>query len=251
MEVTTMTRLTVISICFIVVGLMFVGIAAADTIILVVASTDLSEQDAQIRDHLEGLGFVVEPRAHDAEHPGDISAASGVYIAESISSANIEDKYNDSAIPVIIAEAYVLDNMHFTPNQDTLILPEDQTSILIEDSDHPIAGGLTGEVQVIDSPAMIQSCANMQDDVPDAQIVATIGGNACIAAYEAGVTLADGTSVTPDRRVFIFPHTNTIGAGMTDDGWGLVERSVLWAMRQITAVSPSGKLASTWAEIKQ
>ena len=229
---------------------------AADTIILVVASADpLSEQDEQIRGHLEGLGFVVEPRAHDAEHPGDISAASGVYIAESISSANIEDKYNNVRIPVIIAEAYVLDNMHFTPNQDTLILPEDQTSILIVDPAHPIAGGLTGDVQVIDSPAMIQSCANMQADVPDAQIVATVGGNACIAAYEVGVTLvtiADVTLVTPARRVFVYPHTNTISAGLTDDGWGLVERSVQWAMGELeTAVTPAGKLATTWGDLKK
>jgi hypothetical protein len=223
---------------------------AADTIILVVASADpLSEQDELIKTHLEGLGFMVEPHAHDEAHPVDISAASGVYICESISSANIEGAYNESPIPVIVAEAYVLDDMHFTPTQDTLVLPEDQTNIVIEDPNHPIAGGLTGEVQVIDSPAYIQSCSNMAVDVPDVQIVATIGGNACIAAYEEGLTLLDG-SVTPARRVVIFIHTNTVTAGLTDAGWGLMERSVQWAMGQLTSVAPAGKLATAWGVIK-
>lgn len=90
--------------------------------------------------------------------------------------------------------------------------------------------------------------------MPDAQIVATVGGNACIAAYEAGVTLvtiADVTLVTPARRVFVYPHSNTISAGLTDDGWVLVERSVLWAMGQLTAVSLAGKLATTWAKLTE
>jgi hypothetical protein len=146
--------------------------------------------------------------------------------------------------------------MHFTPNQDTLILPEDQTSILIADPPHPIAtvgdltvGDLTGEVQVIDSPAYIQSCSNMEVDVPDVQIVATVGGNACIASYETGVTLVDG-SVTPARRVFIFIHTNTVSAGLTNEGWGLMERSVQWAMGQLTSVTSAGKLATAWGVIK-
>ena len=241
-------------ISFILLLLFTSWAVAADTIILVVASTDLSAEDAQIRAHLEGLGLVVEPRAHDAEHPGDTSAASGVYIAESVSSANVVGGYNEVQIPVIIAEAYVLDDMHFTPNQDTLILPEDQTSILIVDPPHPIAGDLTGEVQVIDSPAIIQSCANMQADVPDVQIVATIGGNACIAAYEAGIpllTIADVTLVTPARRVVIFTNTATIAAGLTDDGWRLVERSVQWAMGELdVSVTPTGKLATAWGVIK-
>ena len=206
--------------------LLFTSGAMATRIVLVAGSVPLIAEDEIIKGYLEDIGCEVEPHGDDEEaHPVDISGADAVYISESVSSVNITDAYKDAPIPVIVSESYVLDDMQFAPD-GTFVLPENQTRIVIEDPAHPIAGGLTGEVEVLSSPAMIQSCSDMQGDV---HIVATINDNPCIAYYEAGATLMDG-SVTPDRRVFIFPHTNSISAGLTDAGWKLMQRSVCWAL---------------------
>jgi len=135
--------------------------------------------------------------------------------------------------------------MHFAPD-GTFHHDIDQT-LVIEDPAHPIAGGLKGDVEVISEPKEIMSCSDMQGDV---QIVATVSvnGDAAIVCYEKGAKLMDG-STTPARRVGIFVHTTALPV-LTDDGWGLVKRSVLWALGQLTPVTPKGALAVTWGTLK-
>ncbi len=48
----------------------------------------------------------------------------------------------------------------------------------------------------------------------------------------------------------MYPHS-TGWANITDDGWGLIESSVLYALGKSVAVEPVSKLATTWATIKK
>ena len=70
---------------------------------------------------------------------------------------------------------------------------------------------------------------------------------AAISVYESGAKTISGT--TQARHVNIFPHS-TAWDVITDDGWKLIENSVLYAMGQLTPVSEEGKLATTWGQLK-
>lgn len=220
---------------------------AADKIIMISAADPPGEADQALIDHVAALGFDVESHSQDEAQPVDISGAAGVLIGEALGSGNITGAYKDAPIPVIITETYVLDDMQLATDGTFNTTPD--KAIVIVDPAHPIAGGLTGEVEIAAEEIDICSTSDIQGDV---HIIATtlIGGETCLATYEEGAKGMDGVAV-PARRVFLFPHANMIPL-LTDAGWGLVERSVLWAMGMLseTAVTPEDAVAETWGAIK-
>ena len=69
-----------------------------------------------------------------------------------------------------------------------------------------------------------------------------------ISVYEKGAKILKGT--TKARHVNIWPHS-TGWQMVTDDGWELIHRSILYALGQIPFdVAPEEKLAVTWGQIK-
>jgi hypothetical protein len=126
---------------------------------------------------------------------------------------------------------------------------DQDNALVIVDPSHPIAGGLSGEVEIASAAADICSTS---DILGDAHVVANIriNGHTALACYEQGAKDADGVGV-PARRVFVFAHAN-LAPLMNDAGWGLVERSVLWALERLdeTAVNPEGAAATTWGDLK-
>ncbi|MFC1717029.1 hypothetical protein ACFL6S_25400 [Candidatus Poribacteria bacterium] len=218
---------------------------AADKIIMVASNAPLGAQDALIKARLEGMGFEVEAHSHDEAQPVDISGAAAVFICESIGSGNIASAYKEAPIPVIICEAAVFDDMKFVIPTN-LYSKNPDLSILITDPSHPVAGGLSGEVKVVTGPGEILACAGLQGDL---QVVATLNGDPCLMYYEKGAKVADG-STTPARRACTFLHNSAIPL-LTEDGWGLIERSVLWALGQIgVAVEPREAVTTTWGTLK-
>ena len=119
----------------------------------------------------------------------------------------------------------------------------------IVDSSHPIAAGMSGQVQI--ASEVIDICST-SEALGDAKIVArsVASGEICLATYEEGALDMDGVAV-PARRVFVFAHQFLIPL-LNDDGWGLVERSVLWALDRLSssAVTPEDAVASTWGDLK-
>ncbi len=220
---------------------------AADTIVMIGAAVPFSGADAELKAHVEALGYQVEEHSQDEAQPVDISGAAGVLIGEALSSSNVTDAYRDAPIPVIITEAYVLDDMKFATD-GTFNAAQDM-ALTIVDPAHPIAGGLSGNVDIASAAADICSTS---DILGDAHVVANVLGNGhtAIACYEEGANDADGVPV-PARRVFVFIH-ELITPLLNDAGWGLVERSVLWAMGALseTAVTPEAAIATTWGDLK-
>jgi len=219
---------------------------AADKIIMISAADPPGPEDQGLIDRVAALGFDVESHASGEAQPVDISGAVAVIIGEKLGSGDITDAYKDVPIPVVITEAYVLDDMQLATD-GTFNADEDNT-IIIVDPDHPIAGGLTGEVQIASEVAGICSTSDIQGD---AHIIANVraNGHTCLATYEEGARGMDGVPV-PARRVFVFLFADLI-PNLTDDGWGLVERSVLWALgMSTTAVTPDGAVAVTWGDLK-
>ena len=219
---------------------------AADTIIMISAAEPPGEADQAVIDHVAALGFDVESHSADEAQPVDVSGAVAVVIGEALGSGSITDAYKDTTIPVIITEAYILDDMQFASGDATFnSIPDNFIDII--DPSHPIAGGLSGQVQIASEAANICSSTEMQGAT---SVIATTvaSGEICLAAYEVGSMGLDNVPV-PARRVFTFHHEALIPL-MNDDGWGLLERSVLWALDVLAPVTPEGAATATWGDLK-
>ena len=228
--------------------LIFTSWATAATIIVIAKELPAGAPDQALADHVAALGFDVEIHSSAEAQPLDVSGVVAVVIGEALSSGSMSDFYRDVAIPLVICESYILDEMKFSPD-GTSYNGTDDMSLVIVDPDHPIAGGLTGTVEVTSQVAQIVSSPDVQGDV---NIIATteISGEASIFTYETGALDIEGVPV-PGPRVFVFLHENNTEF-VTDDGWGLIERSVLWAVGQLdgAAVTPEEAIATTWGDLK-
>ena len=117
------------------------GSALAAGRVILVGSGTPDPRDEIVIEHLERLGFTVEPIAHDAGHPVDLSGVALVFISESTSSGNIAGAYADSTVPVVNSEAWTYDDMAFTPD-DTGLNSDAGDSLTIVNPNHPITQGL-------------------------------------------------------------------------------------------------------------
>jgi len=224
-------------------------VVAADKVVFVVAAIPLGEADELIKAHLVKYGLLMDPHSQDEAQPVNISGASAVFVSESCSSGSIASAYKDTTIPVISTEFYIIDDMGFALNET--LSNQDHRTIVITNPNDPIAGGLNGQIDVTTKATdleEIQSCLGMKGDV---KVVASLpNGNACLMYYEKGSKSTDG-SIVPARRIFVFPHSKAIPL-LTDAGWGLLERSVLWALGMpMSDVKPEASLATTWGSLKK
>jgi hypothetical protein len=227
--------------------LVFTGWATAEKIVMVAAENPLNASDTAIKAHLEALGFEVEPHSTNEAQPVSTAGADGLLISESVSSGNVTDAYKNVDIPLMTSETYIFDDMRFAP--DGTFEHTVGTGITIIDPSHPIAGGLSGNVEVATVAAEICSCSAIMlegDFIANSQA----SGQTCLAAFEAGALDMDGIPI-PARVVYYFAHNNLVPS-LTPEGWKLVENSVLWAMGMLEskAVNPGGSLATTWGTLK-
>lgn len=219
--------------------------AIADTIVYLGDTAPLPAQDAALVAIFEELGFDIEEHADEEKQPVDTAGAVLVFISRSVSSVNVLGAYNKHSIPVVVAESHMWDDMHFAT--DGTFIENNTQDIIIVDEDHPIAGDLKGKVEVTSNIALFMSSSDWKGD---AQIVATVPKDTgAIVCYEKGATLGDG-SKAPARRVCLFTSRDTFPI-LTDEGRGIMERTVLWALGRLEQpVNPEGTLAVTWGAIK-
>jgi len=225
---------------------LFMGsVAAAEKIILVGAGAPDARDEVLIA-RLEQIGFTVEPHAHDVGHPVDTSGAVLVFISETTTSGNITDAYADSTVPVVNCEGWTYDDMGFA-SSDAGFNSDEGDTLIIVDANHPITQGFPTQVLVSSPAASLISANNLEGDVNILAVRADDQTLAAISVYESGATTLRGQ--TSARHINLFAH-GTGWPSLTDDGWELVKRCVLYAVDQLTAVSPAGKLAAKWADIK-
>jgi len=218
---------------------------AAEKVILV-GSGAPADIDDPIVQRLKKMGFSVEAHAHDEKHPVNLTGASLVFISESTTSTNLAGAYKDCAVPVVNCETWIYDDMGFAPN-DTGFNSDIGDTLKIVKRDHPITEGLAKEIKVYNEAIILMTANNLGGDLI---VLATRADNenlVAISVYEKGAKTVTGQ--TKACNVNMFVHS-TAWASLTTDSWKLVERSVLYAMGRLLAVEPSGKLATTWARMK-
>ncbi|XEC93279.1 pectate lyase [Paenibacillus tarimensis] len=195
------------------------------------------EADQITMDHLKALGFNVSFVEDRNSAAGDAEGHDLVFIGESSSSSRIAAKFKNAAAPVVYAEPFALDDVGLSSaNGGDFGTLENQTSVAIQDSAHPLAAGLSGTVAVYTQPGNL----NYGTPGEEAVIIATAVGDdskAVIFGYEQGAKNVNGETV-PARRVstFLFAGQEAV---MTPEGWSLIDAAVKWAAGlEETTVAP-------------
>jgi hypothetical protein len=196
------------------------------TALFVVGSTSLNGSDAAVKSRLQSLGYTVTLKDDDACNTSDANGKGLILISSTCNSGSIGSKYRDVAVPVIVWEAWLMDDMKMTGSWSNSYGATDYVSkIRIQDSDHPIAQGATGEFTVFSKSKTVTwglpgSGASRIGYIP--------GNPNCVMlyAYDAGASMVGMTA--PARRVGFFLH-NSSAEKLTNTGWQLFERTVQWA----------------------
>ncbi|MFC4386691.1 pectate lyase [Gracilibacillus marinus] len=179
--------------------------------------------------HLETLGFqqidlmrAKEVTTEDAEGY-DI-----VFVGEGGGSADIGQKFMNVDIPVVYAKGWVVDDVHLSESISGSSGDIDgQTEITIQEKYHPLAAGLSGNVEVYNQAGKV----NFGTPGEDATVIATVNGDpnkATIFAYDKGDKRVNGETI-PAKRVLTFLHRDKEDH-MTELGWKLLDASIAWAL---------------------
>ncbi len=189
----------------------------------VVGDVSLSSGDNLVKTRLENMGYTVELIDDNSASASDASDADLVLVSSSSTSSNIGSGLNSCTAPMVLWETWLYDDLGMTGDaSESDYGNAGDVSINIQESNHALAAGLSGEVQVGSSVGF---------GVPggDAAIIATVSGNnaqAAVFAYEKDAAMESGTA--PARRVGLFYNDET-GGSATEDGWKLFDAAINWA----------------------
>ncbi|MGJ9385981.1 hypothetical protein [Salipaludibacillus sp. CF4.18] len=179
--------------------------------------------------HFQSLGFLsVDFRIMKETETEDAEGYDIVFVGETAGSGDIGEKFKDVPIPVVYSKGWVVDDVDLSYSDGGQSGDIDgQTNLVIQDSDHPLAVGLSGTVEVYTQAGKV----NFGTPGEEADVIATVEGDeekAAIFAYEKGAKRVTGEQV-PERRVstFVFNGQEEV---LTEAGWKLYDESVIWAL---------------------
>ena len=255
--------------CFLragIVSLVFFSLVTAETraadILIMNQSGRLFDDD--LIAHLETRGHTVDILDTGVATPDDqIDEAEShdvIYIAESLGSSSVTDGLEayikDVETPIIIAEAFAYDDFAVTADlihedfgntfrTDPSVpeLQDGQDSLVITDSAHPLAAGLSGTVPVYDEFYSL-NFGFIENFGPGATVVATVDAAdeyATLFVYDKGAELEDGTPAADVRIGFYLGQ----GSGtpqwdnLTDNGIALLDAAFDYALGLLQPGLPS------------
>jgi hypothetical protein len=212
--------------------------------LFVVGAGPLNDLDQGVKTRLEGMGYEVTLRKDRQLTPQDTQGQDLVLISESVFSYHIGNSLNATPVPILTWESWLYDDLGLTGTQvgqDFGLAPK-QTQVSVVADDSLLAGGLTGEVEVYGKKDELR----WGKPGDQALTIATLPGQgekATIFAYDAGVTLADGT-VAPARRVGFYWDADK-ASRLTEASWQLFDAAVTWATHQAVEPEPTTQ-AKLW-----
>lgn len=203
------------------------------TVLYLHATAGPNDSDRAIVNRLGSQGWQVVTIGASPSVTGDADGKSLIMISSTVTSAEVGDKFKDSAVPVMFWEPANEDNFDTTDRANdadnvTRGNSGGQTQINIVKADHPLAAGLK---------AGLVSNVNAATDIswgvpgPAATIIATIADDptrAAIYVYEKGAALFDASLKAPARRLYFGMLDNTF-VNLNADGIKLFDAAVLYA----------------------
>ncbi len=188
--------------------------------------------DDAVTQRLESLGYEVITRSDAAATGSDAEGVDLVLISSTVTSGNVGTAFTDVAVPVIVWETWLYDDMGMCGATGDTDYGTDETAdgVAITAASHPLAAGFSGTVS---------TGASIGWGVPgaNADIVATVPGNssqAAIFAYDQGDAMVSGSA--PAARVGFYFSDET-PAGLSSDGWTLFDTAVNWVTGNIVTIA--------------
>jgi acyl-CoA thioesterase-1 len=205
-----------------------VACPASAATLFVVGEVPASGPDATIVGELQQLGQTVTVVKDIQSAATDAAGMDLVVISDSVAAGNVGNKFNQVAVPLIVYEASLYDNLGLTGTAagTDFARRQNQTQLRIVGTS-PLTAGLSGLVTVANSV----SSFSWGKPAASAVVAATLKGDstrATIFGYNAGAMLASGTSA-PARRVAFYPNTGAINA-WNANGQKLFGAAVQWAL---------------------
>jgi RHS repeat-associated protein len=195
--------------------------------LFVVGSTTLSAGDAAIKARIEQLGFTVSVKDAVSAVTADANDKGLVVISESVTSTNVNTKFRDVSVPVVVLEAALYDDMGMTG----LTVGTDfdnqmnQTEVRITDSTHQMAANLTGTVSIATAPSSFAWGVPASTAIKVVSL-ANSSTRYALYGYETETTMM-GMSA-PARRVGAFLLHST-AAALNHNGWALFDAAIRWS----------------------
>jgi RHS repeat-associated protein len=196
------------------------------SVLFVVGSTTLSAGDAATKTRLESLGLTVSMKDAVSAVTADANGKGLVVVSESSPSADINAKFRDVAVPVVVLEPQVFDDMLMTGptlNVDFGYLT-DQLQVQIDNPIHQMAANLTGTVTLAGSPS------GYAWGIPGANAIkvaslSSAPSRSLLFGYETGATMVGMNA--PARRAGVF-LVHASATAVNSDGWALFDAAIRW-----------------------
>ncbi len=202
--------------------------------LLVVGSSNLNPGDNAAKTRLQNLGFTVTVKvANTGLVTADADGKTIVVISSTCTAGNVTNKFRYSAVPVVVWEFDVFDDLGMTGtgSGDFGATTQAQTALQIINSTHALAAGLTNQPTVVNSGTTF-SWGNPN---VNAAKIATVVGDAnkiVIFGYDNGVAMSGLNA--PSRRVGLFMTDVTVN-NLNASGGLLFDAAIKWATEVITA----------------
>jgi hypothetical protein len=194
--------------------------------LFVVGNTMLGPGDAAVRTRLQELGYALTIKSAADANEADASGKSLVVISSTVDSRDVNTKFTDVAVPVVLwdNELYADMKMTGTVSGTDFGATNDQTTTTILDQAHALAAGREGTVAVAETGSLTWGR-------PGASALMIAGlaqdrSKYTIFAYEKGTDVVG--QMAPARRVGLFLQDNT-AALLTHFGWTLFDAAITWA----------------------
>ncbi len=186
----------------------------------------LNAADTAVYNRLLALGNVVTIVDDSASTTSDANGKDLVIISSTVNANQVNTKFRDVPVAVLLWESSLLDDMGMTGNGD-FGTDNGETQLNIVNSSHPLAAGLANGLQTVTTSGQVFSMG--EPNTATAISVATIDNNTTektIFAYEPGSTMVGLEA--PARRVGFFLENST-AAALNANGWALFDAAVNWA----------------------
>jgi hypothetical protein len=190
----------------------------------------LRGSEDRMKNRLERLGFRVQVADAGALAPERAREVALLVLSSSVSSKQLKPSFAELPVPMLVLESTGFEQLGLTGSRwkrDLGPAPP-MTEILIQNPTHPLAGGMSGNVRVLNAPVGLRWAA----PPPGASFIATYPGapaqGSLMFGYERGAPMANGGTAAA-RRVALFFGNGRVIRALTEQGWKLFDAAALWA----------------------
>ncbi|MDQ3403383.1 MAG: beta-N-acetylglucosaminidase domain-containing protein [Actinomycetota bacterium] len=186
----------------------------------------LAPGEVDVRDRLEHLGLAVDPVPAVLTSAGDAVGKALVVVSSTVASGNVADKFRDAAVPVLVWEAFVFDDMAMaTASGEEFRLRTAHFTA----PPTPLSAGLSGTVEIYRQEGRVRWAV----PAPTAIVAATMPDDptrATLFGYERGAALVGGLPA-PARRVGMYLGDEGLLSGLVSEATVRVfDTAVRWSL---------------------